>query len=102
MNRHDTNPDVPQGKWFPDVGERVFVPMFDTMGVVEAICPRLLPDKTAAEAIWYLVRLDRSWSMNHSIGERRHRQGEASLFLAEELINARFVGQIPQPAPKAE
>lgn len=99
MDRHATNPDIPQGKWFPDVGERVFVPMFDTMGVVEAICPRLLPDKVAAVAIWYLVRLERSWSDHPSVGMRRERRGEASLFLAEELINARFVGQIPQPAP---
>lgn len=78
--RRPQESDIPHGRWFPDRGDRVFVPCFDAMGVVIEICPLLVPGEVTAKAIYYLVEMEP--------------KGTRSLFTAPQLLSGRWVGSV--------
>lgn len=101
--------DIPMGKWFPDKGDRVFVPSFNTMGTVIEICPHLRAGEVVAREIYYLVEMDEvlrgiaDLSQGRVITGRgvnttpsdyvKRETGIRSLFTAEELVNSRWVSR---------
>lgn len=113
--KRDNDDDTPMGQWFPDKGDRVFVPSFNSMGTVIEICPDLRAGEAVAREIYYLVELDevlrgiadpsqgmvitgRGVNTTPS-GYVKRETGIRSLFTAEQLINGKLVSKIPTEPP---
>lgn len=54
-NYDDSN--IPEGKWYPEIGDIVFVPKFRLAATVLDVVPILEPTKIRAKEIYYLVEL---------------------------------------------
>lgn len=91
--------DIPQGKWYPDRGERVFVPSFECMGTVLEICPLIRPRQVAAEVIYYFVELDDGRYFNGTLGRWIEAENTRTLLTAEQLIPSKWAGEIKTVRP---
>ncbi len=72
--------------WSPDKGDRIFAPLFDSMGTVLEICPRLIPREVVAERIFYLVELDHIRLRGSASGLWREYKNDRTLLLREEML----------------
>lgn len=88
-SRRNKTPDGSIPDWYPDIGDRVYVPSFNSLGTVLEICPRLLPFEVLPEEIYYLVQLDEGGYHNQALRRFVRRQNEKTLLTIAELQEAK-------------